>query len=75
MNQLRGSKTDKIGEADAIITIGKSNEPGMDLQRYIHVPKNKLFGGDETIETHRHGCFEVEIKPSIARYISMWKVK
>lgn len=75
MNQLRGSKTDKIGEADAIITIGKSNEPGMDLQRFIHVPKNKLFGGTETLEAHRHGCFEVEINPSIARYVSKWKLK
>jgi len=75
MNQLRGSKTDKIGEADAIITIGKSNEPGMDLQRYIHVPKNKLFGGDETLEAHRHGCFEVDIEPSKARYISKWKTR
>ena len=75
MNQLRGSKTDKIGEADAIITIGKSNEPAMDLQRYIHVPKNKLFGGDETLEAHRHGCFEVEIEPSKARYTSKWKTR
>lgn len=75
MNQLRGSKTDKIGEADAIITIGKSNEPGMDLQRYIHVPKNKLFGGSDTLEAHRHGCFEVEIEPAKARYVSKWKTK
>jgi replicative DNA helicase len=75
MNQLRGSKTDKIGEADAIITIGKSNEPAMDLQRFIHVPKNKLFGGAETLEAHRHGCFEVEIEPSKARYVSKWKTK
>ena len=75
MNQLRGSKTDKIGEADAIITIGKSNEPGMDLQRFIHVPKNKLFGGVHTLEAHRHGCFEVEIEPSKARYVSKWKTK
>jgi replicative DNA helicase len=75
MNQLRGSKTDKIGEADAIITIGKSNEPAMDLQRFIHVPKNKLFGGAETLEAHRHGCFEVEIEPSKARYVSKWKIK
>lgn len=73
MNQLRGSKTDKIGEADAIITIGKSNEPGMDLQRFIHVPKNKLFGGADTLEAHRHGCFEVDIEPSRARYISKWR--
>lgn len=75
MNQLRGSKTDKIGEADAIITIGKSNEPGMDLQRFIHVPKNKLFGGAETLEAHRHGCFEVDIEPARARYVSKWKTK
>ena len=75
MNQLRGSKTDKIGEADAIITIGKSNEPGMDLQRFIHVPKNKLFGGKETLEAHRHGCFEVDIEPAKARYVSKWKTK
>lgn len=75
MNQLRGSKTDKIGEADAIITIGKSNEPAMDLQRFIHVPKNKLFGGKDSLEAHRHGCFEVEIEPAKARYKSKWKVK
>lgn len=75
MNQLRGSKTDKIGEADAIITIGKSNEPAMDLQRYIHVPKNKLFGGPDTLEAHRHGTFEVEIEPAKARYISRWRTK
>jgi replicative DNA helicase len=75
MNQLRGSKTDKVGEADAIVTIGKSNEPGMDLQRYIHVPKNKLFGGPDTLEAHRHGCFEVDIDPARARYVSKWKVR
>lgn len=75
MNQLRGSKTDKIGEADAIITIGKSNEPGMDLQRYVHIPKNKLFGGVDTLEAHRHGCFEVDIEPSKARYVSKWTTK
>jgi replicative DNA helicase len=75
MNQLRGSKTDKIGEADAIITIGKSNEPAMDLQRFIHVPKNKLFGGKDTLEAHRHGCFEVEIEPSKARYKSKWATR
>jgi replicative DNA helicase len=73
MNQLRGSKTDKIGEADAIVTIGKSNEPGMDLQRFIHIPKNKLFGGTDTLEAHRHGCFEVEIEPARARYVSKWR--
>lgn len=73
MNQLRGSKTDKVGEADAIVTIGKSNEAGMDLKRFIHVPKNKLFGGPSTHEAHRHGMFELEIDPIHARYKSFWR--
>jgi replicative DNA helicase len=74
MNQLRGSKTDKIGEADAIITIGKSNDPSEGLKRFIHVPKNKLFGGKHTQEAHRHGAFEVLIEPTIARYVGHWKL-
>lgn len=68
MNQLRGSKTDKIGEADAIVTIGKSNDPSKEYNRYIHVPKNKLFGGGSSDESFRHGYFEVRINPPIARY-------
>lgn len=68
MNQLRGSKTDKVGEADAIITIGKSNDPHKEFDRFIHVPKNKLFGGSLSEERFRHGYFEVKIQPEIARY-------
>ena len=73
MNQLRGSKTDKAGEADAIITIGKDSDPKNENQRYIHVPKNQLFGGPRTQEAYRHGYFEVQIMPSIARYKSNMK--
>jgi len=68
MDQLRGSKVDKPGEADAIITIGKSDELTLRDKRYIHVPKNKLFGGPRTEEKERHGFWEVEIRPDIARY-------
>lgn len=67
-NQLRGSKTDKAGEADAIITIGKVHEPAKELTRYIHVPKNKLHGGPRSEEKERHGFWEVQIKPEIVRY-------
>jgi replicative DNA helicase len=67
-HQLRGSKTDKAGEADAIITIGKVHDPAKELKRYIHVPKNKLDGGPRSEEKERHGFWEVEIKPEIARY-------
>ena len=71
MEKLRGSKTDKPGEADAIITIG--NVKDGTLTRYLNVCKNKLFGGPETKEEHLHGCFEVSINPSIARYVSKFK--
>ncbi|CAB4182404.1 AAA domain containing protein, partial [uncultured Caudovirales phage] len=69
MNQLRGSKVDKPGEADAIITIGKSSDPTKKYNRYIHVPKNKMFGGARSEEAHREGYWEVEIAPEIARYV------
>ena len=65
MAQLRGSKTDKIGEADAIITVGKGEA---EYTRYINVPKNKLYGGERSKEELRHGKFEVTIRPEIARY-------
>jgi replicative DNA helicase len=65
-SMLRGSKTDKAGEADLIITIGKDKED--EYKRYIHLPKNKLWGGSRTREELRHGRFEVRIQPEIARY-------
>jgi len=74
-SMLRGSKTDKAGEADYIILIGKENEVGKDLERYITIGKNKLFGGADTLEAHRHGNFEVGINPSIARYTTKWVTK
>jgi replicative DNA helicase len=74
-SMLRGSKTDKAGEADYTILIGKENEPGADLERYISIGKNKLFGGPDTLEAHRHGNFHVSIDPAHARYVSHWKVK
>lgn len=68
MNQLRGSKVDKPAELDALVTIGKSHNPAAKHQRFIHVPKNKLFGGGRMVEAEREGYCEVEIKPEIARY-------
>jgi KaiC/GvpD/RAD55 family RecA-like ATPase len=68
MNQLRGSKVDKPAEADAIITVGKVDNPAYKHKRYIHVPKNKMFGGARSDEAHREGYWEVDIRPEIARY-------
>lgn len=66
LSMLRGSKTDKAGEADLIVTLGKDKDA--EYKRYLHLPKNKLWGGPSTIEAHRHGKFEIVIRPEIARY-------
>lgn len=67
-DDLRGTTTDKQGEADAIVTIGRSVDPAKGSARYIYVPKNKLHGGPRSKEEFRHGRFEVRIRPEIARY-------
>lgn len=69
-SMLRGSKTDKAGEADLIITIGRDKE--QEYKRYLYLPKNKLWGGSKTQEIYRHGKFEIEIKPEIARYTGVF---
>mgnify|MGYP003351972642 CR=1 FL=1 len=72
LEALRGSKTDKPGEADAIIMIGKYKEPKTEeeaLIRTINIPKNKLPGGGaKKIESERHGQYLVTIDPLRARY-------
>ena len=74
MAQLRESKTDKPAAADAIITIGRSNNKAKEYSRFIHLPKNKLLGlPGVTEEAFRHGYFELTINPSIGRYISTLK--
>lgn len=69
-SMLRGSKTDKAAEADLILTIGRKAED--DGTRYIHVPKNKLYGGPRSVEEHRHGYFECRIRSDVARYEGVW---
>lgn len=50
MKQLRESKVNKQGEAEAIITIGKDEEYPM--TRYIHVAKNKLPGTGDSVNRY-----------------------
>lgn len=69
--KLRGSKTDKAGEADAIIMLGFDADPSKPNRRGLHLPKNKLFGGPRSKPELRHGCFEIEIQPEIARFKGM----
>lgn len=72
MESLRGSKTDKPGEADAVITIGKYKEPANEDEetiRTINIPKNKLpGGGTKQVESERHGRYAVRIDATRARY-------
>jgi replicative DNA helicase len=72
MESLRGSKTDKPGEADAIITLGKYREPKSieeEMLRTLNVPKNKLpGGGTKQVEEERHGQYLVTINPTHARF-------
>jgi len=68
MEQLAGSKVGKQGEADLIITIGKTHEDEDENKRYIHITKNKLLGGVRSLESERHGYWEVDIMPAVSRY-------
>lgn len=67
-NRLYMVKTAAQGEADAIIMIGATDEPGYEHVRYFNIPKNKLLGGPFTDESLRHGKFEVRIRAEIARF-------
>jgi len=72
MDALRGSKTDKPGEADVVLTLGKYKEPKNveeEMIRTINVPKNKLpGGGSKQVEQERHGQYLVTIDPIRARF-------
>lgn len=65
--RLRGSKTDKQGEADLIIIISAPDGDRTRTSRTIHTPKNKLDGADEM---HRHAKWEVEFDAIHARYLT-----
>lgn len=71
MDQLAGSKVAKQAEADAIITIGRKDsaeDPAEENMRYIHIPKNKLPGGDRSLESERYGRWAVQLEREIGRY-------
>ena len=72
LDSLRGSRTDKPGEADAILTLGKYKEPSNAEEEFIrtlNVPKNKLpGGGPKQDESKRHGQFMITIHPTYARF-------
>lgn len=65
MAHLRGSKTDKPGEADLIITLGAADRS--DPTRGVSLEKNKLDGADDAL---RHGKFELPFDKPSGRFLS-----
>ena len=66
MDRLYGSKTAIQGEADAIITLGRSSELPANT-RGLYIPKNKF---SSPVEEARNIKAEVIIEPTIARVVS-----
>lgn len=66
MDDVVNAKTSKQAEADWIMGIGCRHDS--DNLRFLHLSKNKLLGGPESVAEDRHGKFQVLIHPLIARY-------
>lgn len=69
-DDMYGSKTGVVAEADVILGIGKVLDIGVpEDQRYLHLSKNKLPGDSYTDEKLRHGYFDdVWLNAEIGRY-------
>ncbi len=70
MEYAANARTSKQAEADYMLGIGLSYDDSPHV-RGISICKNKLLGGEESVESMRHGKFEVLIQPEIARYMDM----
>jgi hypothetical protein len=68
MDDVDSSRTSKQGEADWILGIGKSHQPGLEHIRFFNICKNKLLGGKMSKEELRHARWQVRIWPEISRY-------
>jgi len=68
MNHVDEVKTAAQAHADWILGIGKSNKDGYESIRGLHLSKNKLIGGPQSVSSLRHGFQEVLIKPEVCRY-------
>ena len=68
MEHVANAKTAKQAEADFILGIGRTNDDGLEMARFLNISKNKLLGDKDSIHELRHGKFEILIEPTIARY-------
>lgn len=67
MEMLYGSQTGIQGEADAIITIGRTYDPADDGVRFFYIPKNKMRGN---LPMYRNGKFILDFDPDVGRFTS-----
>lgn len=67
MDRLYGSKTGIQGEADVIITLGRSLEVSEQRERYIYVPKNKEPDGTDPLKANGKHISKVDM--SIGRFL------
>lgn len=68
-SQIYGSKTGVQGETDALLMIGKSEDPSEEPYRYFQVTRNKLVGGGSMWDRNKKYLrSEVEFKPQSAQY-------
>ena len=68
MENLYMSKTGVQGEADAIITLGRSYDPTKKHSRFFNVPKNKLAGGPDSVPAMRNMQREVLLDAERAQF-------
>jgi hypothetical protein len=69
---MADSKTSKPSELDFIIGIGRTDKEGYENVRYINIPKNKLRGSIDSVESMRHlKGKEVLIVPHLSIYQDM----
>jgi len=67
-SDMADSKTGKPAELDFILGIGKIDKDGYEDVRYLHLSKNKLRGGKDTVEAMRHMKQEVLLRPALSIY-------
>lgn len=74
MAHVSNAKTAKQAEADFILGIGRTHDPGTEYLRHINISKNKLIGDADTEQGLRHGRFDCLIHPDVARYTDLGEV-
>jgi len=70
MSQLYGSKTGLQGEIDVLLMIGKTNDPGLNSERWITVCKNKKPTTGQMQPALKHTTHNVTFDIEKGRYLT-----